>query len=58
MHNASVAMYDHCNNGFTKTELLALLRTAGLEVDANAVATIEESRPPFHRVHVLLATRP
>lgn len=56
-HHASVAMYDHCNNGFSRQELLTMLRAAKLQAADDAIATIEESRPPFHRVHVLLATR-
>ncbi len=56
-HSASVATYDHCNNGFTREELLRMLASNGLQVAAPEIPCITETRPPFHQVHVLRATR-
>lgn len=55
-HSASVATYDHCNNGFTRAELLRMLESNGLQVAVPDTPCITETRPPFHQVHVLRAT--
>ncbi|MGB1557404.1 MAG: ArsR/SmtB family transcription factor [Oceanococcaceae bacterium] len=57
-HAASVAPYDHCNNGFARGELVRLLESNGLSVSSAHPLPIPETRPPFHHVHVLHATRP
>lgn len=56
-HSASVATYDHCNNGFSRKELLHMLQSNGLQVATPDIPCIAENRPPFHQIHVLRATR-
>ncbi|MEN8720438.1 MAG: methyltransferase domain-containing protein, partial [Oceanococcaceae bacterium] len=56
-HPASVALYDHCNQGFQRTELAALLSAHDLQLDPSSTARITETRPPFHGVHVVAAYR-
>lgn len=57
-HTASMALYDHCNPGFQRMELVRMLESNGLSVDNPDVACIHETRPPYHQVHVLLAHKP
>ena len=53
-HAASVAAYDHRNQGFGLDTLRALVASTGLAL-AGEPALVTELRPPYHRVHVLLA---
>lgn len=56
-HKASVALYDHCNQGFSRKELIHMLESNGLHVENPDAACIHETRPPYHQVHVLLASK-
>lgn len=55
-HHATVAAYDHLNDGFTTQELEKLLREAGLNTQLCEI-TSRETRPPYFEVITAIGQR-
>lgn len=53
-HHATVESFDHCNNGYSPSQLKALLLQAGFNVERCGI-TSREARPPYFEVVTAIA---